>query len=640
MQFINPFSKIRTEQMGSSVWKYFVEPAKDYIGDKPLIFEGSRGTGKTMFFMCNSWIEKVEEAKSKGINLEEYLKINKHLGFYYKVDGRFVKSLSKKNIEDWVWTGIFNTYFNSIISKELINFFNYLIKEGLMDPHSLKSTLDNISLMLEIDEIKDLNDLSSQIDTTLLKIEKYSNDTEKEKPIGLNAGTIIEKLILAAKKNDNLTNSTFHIFIDEYEELSELQQIETNTLLKQSNNNIVYDFGVITKGIQTYKTGSGQEIRAKDDFNTYSTDNYGYYEKSEYNKLLKDICKKRLENHLKDVDEKYSDISYYLKNYGKRYEEKLFIKSPDLRAIEGRVKAEIVKHSALLNYSQNEITLYYKELINVSPIALRMHLALLMRRNKNMIPAKELVNHKSKNSKKYQDWIHNTENAVIYLLCNELKIDKKYHGFNVYSALSSGIIRSFLELAEYAFDNAFDNTKKTFSFNEPRSLTIEEQTKAVYFVSNFKLKEIDSYEPYGYRLRDFTRALGKIFSAIQKNPNGTLGEVEQNHFVTKVNELKKHNVEAANLLKYSVRNKILEEDDATKTKSDEIIEIRDYHLNHIYCPAFRISHLRKRKIPISHFDLAKLFCGSHKELEEVVKKLSGYKDNLENDEPNLFSQLP
>jgi hypothetical protein len=191
-------------------------------------------------------------------------------------------------------------------------------------------------------------------------------------------------------------------------------------------------------------------------------------------------------------------------------------------------------------------------------------------------------------------------------------------------------------LAEYAFDYAFNNTENPFSFNSPRELTVEEQTKAVYFVSNFKIKEIDSYEPYGYKLRDFTRALGRIFHAIQTNPNATLGEVEQNHFETKVNELKKHNTEAEALLKFAIRNKILEEDTPTKTKSEDVVEFTDFHLNHIYCPAFKISHLRKRKIPISYLDLAKLFCGSHKDLEEVVKKLSGITDD---DVPNLFTSV-
>ena len=634
----NPFSKIRTEQMGDSAWKYFVEPSRNYIGEKPLIFEGSRGSGKTMFFICNSWKEKFEESKSQGLNLEQFIQKCRHIGFYYKVDGRFVKSLDKKNVEESTWTGIFNTYFNIVIAKKIIEFINLLIDQGFFRSQELTNALTNISLRIKKIRATSIEELEQQFNEVLIEIERYTNNTNEIQPVGLNAGTIIEELLLSIKRNPILKNTTFHVFVDEYEVLNRNHQIELNTLLKQSDSNIVYDFGVITRGIQTFETGSGQELRPKDDFSLLNTDKFGYYESDDYNRLLSEICKKRLKEELdsysSDYDRKFLDITFYLKNYGKRYEESLFTKSSELSTIKERVKQEVKRHSRIYNYGKDEIDSIYDELVNCTPIQLRMHLALLLRKNQYSIPAKELVDRKIKNTSQYKEWIHNTETALIFLLCHELKVEKKYHGFQVYSALSSGVIRSFLELAEYAFDYAFSNSKTPFSFNSPREFTIDEQTKAVYFVSNFKVKEIDSYEPSGLHLKRFTIALGRIFSALQTNSNSTLGEVEQNHFETKVNELKREKNEAAVLLKHAIRHKILEEVEPTKTKSDEIIEFTDYHLNHIYCPAFRISHLRKRKIPIAPSDLVKMFCGNHKELEDVVNKLS---KTTEDDLPNLFT---
>jgi len=642
IQYNNPFSKIRAEQMGRSIWKYFV-PVAYSIGSKPLIYESSRGTGKSMFFICNSWSEKFEESKSKGETVGQFLETNSHIGFYYKVDGRFVNSLNKKNVDDSVWIGIFNTYFNSVLTKEIISFLELLVEEKLISQDSFNNAAKHISLKIEKGDSSNLNDIKSNLDLVLIDIEKFSNNTERQKPIGLNSGTIIEELIKAAKTNKCLKDTTFHVLVDEFEVLNELQQIELNTLLKQSNSDIVYDYGVITKGIQTYKTGSGQEIRPKDDYTIYSPDNYGYSEKEEYKKLLIDICSKRLAEQLDKTgriyDPKHLDISFYLRKYGKKYEyeENLFSQSPELSKIKDRLFNEITKHSLIFNYSEKEVCHFYNELTNSSIVALRIHIALLLRRKNNIVPAKDLVKHKKESTQKYRDWIHNMETAAVFLLCDELKVEKQYHGFGVYTALSSGVIRSFLELAEITFDNAFNNTQVPFKFENPRDFTIEEQTKAVYYVSNFKIKEIDSYEPYGYRLKDFTKALGKIYKSIQTNPDATLGEVEQNHFFTETNELKKNGLlDADTFLKYSIRFKILEEGDSTKTKSDKIIEFTDYHLNHIYCPAFRISHLRKRKISISYQDLAKLLCGSHKELEDVVKNLSAFTED--NTLPNLFSE--
>lgn len=637
----NPFSKFRTEYMGDSAWRFFVkDPFKEYVGEKPLIFEGSRGTGKTMFFLCNSWKQRFQEAKSSGASFKEFLTSIKHIGFYYKVDTRFVKSMDKKNIEEAIWIGIFNTYFNVVISKEIIVFFSQLIEEGIISYESIKRVVKLVCLSLGVSHAHTLEELKEYLDEIIIRIEHFSNNTEKEKPIGVNAGTIIQALLLAVKENDILKDKTFHIFIDEFESLNFNQQIEINTLLKHSDNNIVYDYGVITRGIQTFKTGAGQEIRPKDDFALLSTDKYEYHESDSYNKLLIEICKKRLKDSFdktgKTYDDNFLDIEFYLRRYPKGYEEKLFEKAPELSKISGRILAELKGYERTATYSKDEARNLYEELTNCRPVLMRMHLALLLRKGKNAISPRDLAEHKRKNSDKYRDWVHNMENAIIYLLCHEFKVEKKYHGFKVFSALSSGVIRSFLELAEYAFDYAFNNSSNPFSFENPRSFDIEEQTKAVYFVSKFKVAEIDSYEPNGLQLKTFTIALGKIFSALHTNSSSTLGEVEFNHFTTKINDLRKERQDAAILLKHAVMHKILEEAESTKTKSDEIVEFMDFHLNHIYCPAFRISHLRKRKLPISAIDLAKLFCGSQKELEDVVNKLSGYSEDTI---PNLFSEI-
>ncbi len=638
---INPFSKFRTEYMGDSAWKYFVkDPFKEYIGERPLIFEGSRGTGKTMFFLCNSWKQKLQAAEAENQSLKDYLDNNSHIGFYYKVDTRFVKSMDKKNVPDDIWTGIFNTYFNIVIGKEIIAFINTLQSKDLIETEIINKVSKQISLNLEFPTAKDLNELDDYFNETIIKIEHFSNNTEKLKPIGLNAGTLIQIFIRSLKENLVLKNKTFHVFIDEFESLNLNQQVELNTLLKHSDNNIVYDFGVITQGIQTFKTGTGQEIRPKDDFVLLSTDKYEYHESDKYNTLLIEICKKRLKDIFDNIGKSYKgsdiDIQFYLKKYAKGYEEKKFEASPELEKIKIRVLSEIKKHSRIQSYQKEEIDFFIKELVDCKPIVLRMHLALLLRKGKFAITPKYLTEQKISNSHKYKDWLHNMESAIVYLLCDELKVEKKYHGFKVFSALSSGVIRSFLELTEYAFDYAFNNSTSPFSFEHPRPFDIEEQTKAVYYVSRFKVAEIDSYEPSGLQLKTFTIALGKIFNALHTDPNSTLGEVEYNHFTTKLNDLRKDKEEPALLLKHAVMHKILEGVEPTKTKSDEIVELMDYHLNHIYCPAFKISHLRKRKLPISTVDLSKLFCGSQKELEEVIHKLSNY---TEDSIPNLFSAI-
>lgn len=636
----NPFSKFRTEYMQDSAWKFFVkDPFKEYVGERPVIFEGSRGTGKTMFFLCNSWKQKLEESESYGESFETYIANNKHFGFYYKVDTRFVTSLTNKNIPDEIWRGIFNTYFNVIIGKEILSFIDNAVHHDLIDQSLLTDILSKVSNRLGIDRVMTIDDMESRFDDMIIEIEHYSNNTERQQPVGTNSGTVIQSMILGIKRSMHFKDKTFHVYVDEFETLTKYQQIALNTLLKHSDADLVFDFGVITKGMLTYRTASGQEIRPKDDFILLKTDSFQYHESSQYNEFLVNVCTKRLKEALdstgKDYDKRFLIIRNFLVNEGPRYEEALFVNSNKLPQIKARLLNAVKKHPNLNVSTEKQVNSIYESLTDCGPIEMRMHLALLLRKGRNAVSPVDLVNHKESNSKIYREWVHNMQGHLVFLLCHELNVPKKYHGFEVYSALSSGVIRSFLELAEFAFDYAMSNTENAFTFDDPRPFTVEEQTKAVYYVSKFKVAEIDSYEPGGFKLKSFTKALGKIFNSYHTNSNATLGEVEQNHFTTEINDLRENHTEAYQLLNLALRHKILEDSDSNKTKAG--FEFLDFHLNHIYCPTFGISHRRQRKIEISASDLSKLLSGTDKDMENTISKLSNTGPE-ESGQATLFTQ--
>ncbi len=642
----NPFSKIRAEQMGNSAWKYFVKnPFKDYISEKPLIFEGSRGTGKSMFFICNSWREKWKECEEQNIFFRQFIQNNPHIGFYYKADGRFTKSLSKRNVEDNIWIGIFNTYINVVIAKEILCFIETAISNNISLPDSaIEKILSLSSFSLKIEKPKSLAELKMQLDYVIIQISQFTNYTEDTKPVGTNPGQLIEVFAQALKECDIHTDTTFHIFIDEYEVLTKEQQIQINTLIKQSNSILVYDIGVITKGLYSYETISGQRIQPKDDFTVFNADTFfNYNNKEEYNEFLIEICKKRFEiayqGKLESIleNEDFTDIRYYLGKFTKDYDFQRFAKKLKKKNVVKEKIEKLLDTAYSVNYNKEERDRLLGELIDESdPVKTRMHLAILLRRGKDGILPTELLNEKNNQTPRYKDWQHNTQDAIYFLLAKELDIRRAYFGFNIFSLLSSGVVRSFLELVEYAFDFAFNNE---FSFNSPRPISPEEQTSAVYFVSQFKISEIESYEPNGFQLKTFVLALGKIFSNIQLNSNNTLGEPEQNHFYSNFIDLRKQYPKAAQLIEQAIMNCVLQEEVSTKNKNPETtLENMDYHLNHIYCPQFRISHNRKRKIFLKTEDLANLLLGNQEQVEQTIKTVSS---NYENpSQPlNLFSSL-
>ena len=64
----NPFKENRTEQM-KDLWKYYVPFSGLDSAGKPIIVEGGRGSGKTMFFQCNSWRQVILQIRKRKNHL-------------------------------------------------------------------------------------------------------------------------------------------------------------------------------------------------------------------------------------------------------------------------------------------------------------------------------------------------------------------------------------------------------------------------------------------------------------------------------------------------------------------------------------------------------------------------------------------
>src|SRR5690606_29020255 len=152
--------------------------------------------------------------------------------------------------------------------------------------------------------------------------------------------------------------------------------------------------------------------------------------------------------------------------------------------------------------------------------------------------------------------------------------DKSYAGFNTYKSVSSGIIRYFIELCESSFKNAYRNG---FSFDSPRPLTKKEQTDAAYYVSRYKVNDIETYTPNSIRLKRFVILLGRIFRALHLD--NKLSVPERNHFYTQYDKL---NDETRNFLKNAILYSVLQKREQTKDKSSSISSNNiEFHLNHI-----------------------------------------------------------
>ena len=137
----NPFKENRAEQM-SDLWKYYVPiPGMDGTG-KPIVVEGGRGSGKTMFFQCNSWRQLLSKIKKNGQPSNKLFEERDFVGIYYRVDTTFVSSMESREIKNW--GSIFETYFSICILKEVIDMLEKLKEDMLISEIKLHLSLIHI----------------------------------------------------------------------------------------------------------------------------------------------------------------------------------------------------------------------------------------------------------------------------------------------------------------------------------------------------------------------------------------------------------------------------------------------------------------------------------------------------------------
>lgn len=611
----NPFKDNRTEQM-RDLWKYYVPfPGLDGSA-KPIVVEGGRGSGKTMFFQCNSWRQILSQLRKNGKATSALFDEHDFVGIYHRVDTTFVSSMC--NREENNWGAIFETYFSICILQEVLDFIATVSIDMDIDEGALSQFVDNFSKRINIDsKVESLRAFRQETDLYLDTIEDIINGLDTNASLNLrwvNAHRIIRDMCIAC--NDLFREELlFKIFIDEYETLQEYQQKIVNTLIKHSTLPVIFNIGLRPQGMKTAETISATEtIESPHDYEPLTL---GIEDIQNYPEILKEICKKRIalgKEIGKIPASAPEEIEFYLGSYSQEYELERITRSPSSLPHIKKLKSVIQELGQKEGLENHQIAEYIAILCDEAPILnSRLHYALLCKQTLYTPTLRDLYESYTQNNQRYNDWMHNRKFGLTFLLCKEAKREKMYYGFEVFVALSSNIVRYFLELCEQAFKIAFLS-----GYAWDNSISPEVQTEAARYVSEYKVVDIAGYEPYGKELRIFIQYLGQIFYRLHTAENTTLGEPEPNHFNTKDLSL---SPETKKMLSSAIMWNVLQEGEPTKRKQSKLSpETVDFYINKIYAPYFGISYRNQRKIQLDVNILDQLLSGDENKAKAGFRK--------------------
>ena len=662
------FAKNRAEELPEDLWGQFVLPLdfkKISLREKKkaAVIVGGRGTGKTMFlkYHCHAtaFSPKRELIDSNALDF---------IGIHWRPDTTFTQNIKA----EWLgrfWESGFNSFISATVLIEFSKLFRNICNSNIKNV-PLKKALSSFLLprsiqkALNIDE-KPLIECEDDFQEVLFELTNWIRLPSTDiPPFNLDLKQTV--LLLISKLQQNISdfdNSTFHIFIDEFENLTEPQQRIINTWLKHGEKPLLFSIAYKKFADVSYATVSQEKLEERDDYRLidverlyFDPDNPKNFEVLASELLLLKLFESLNISEFEDLIQAYSDLSSLEKRKNVKYQkqvkeavEKLFPSNSH-----SNIAKEVLNDRALNNKlvnslisegleSKQEESLQAGDFINHEfPEASLVNGALLHRtkiKPKELKKEFDLLVSKGKNTK-YQDWIQNNLVGVLIYLYNAVpqKICPIYAGFSSFILMSKGNLRHFLELC-------FQSLIKVESIQGGGNIDFEPvpvqiQSKATLVTSTNQLGKIVNSGSYGKHLQKIAFRLGIIFSLHQKRKSQS--EPEVNHFSIEATDVSLLDGEVQKLLNEALVWSVFIPNRSTKNKTDTDIEHIDYLLHPVLSCHFGISYRKKRKIKLTPYQLKTIFLESDEKFNDLYelyrKKLNVNESEVDESTVEINSQ--
>ena len=628
------FAKNRAEELPDDLYQKFVIPL-NYLDNNLLEFSkstlvvGGRGSGKTVFLKYHCFPTLFSQ--KKNISKDDL----KNIGIYWRPDTDFSHMMTEEYL-DRKWKVAFEAYIGLSIFSEfskMLTSFAQANYENNMEQAEIQNSLmpEELSTLFGISKESTLNDLDKICQTKRSQLNDWLNFPEGKPPIVFAAK---EKWLLfinfTLKKLQAFQNTTFHIFIDEYENLPEQHQILINTWIKHSQSPLIIHVAYKKHSIVTANTMGKEKIV---DVNDYRIIDLEKMYENNFDILATEIILSKFNTYMEQEDQNYKlyDISNIEERRSAEYQNQIKTKVkkifPTLSMQE--VVDELFADAALVKKLEKMILegldnkgshLHYQMFIDLNFKKESLINAVLLYRRS--IKPDALLNKFKNHDKNFYDPLINNNllGAILYIYTTyQNKISSYFAGFDRFILLSQANIRHLIELC-YQSVVEYETKNITKNLNiQTLQISTKLQAIACKRTSKTQIEKIAGLGDYGKDLQKVAIRLGKLFLLSQKRPSQSIAEITQ--FAIKGYEIiEQDNSKANTLINECKVWGILKEEINTKLTGSKDNSLNLYILHPIFSPHFGISNRKKRKLDLTYNDFQTIFLASETEFQKMYHR--------------------
>lgn len=644
------FLENRAEQLPPDVTDTFIVPPFfgriSIFGDRKSVrILGGRGCGKTMFirYFCHATTFSTKRKQIEDGALAA-------IGLYFRPDTGFCALMTS------TWLGgeqQAKMAFSHYVTLQLLLEFCAAV-ESIESADFLVGPLkiNHLTLALSLQgyfnsQVSKISDLRAYLEAEMVRLEMWvQNPRQTTAPLLLSFNQVLSRLMDAiASASPRLRDASLRIFVDEFENLTEIQRSVIGDAIKHPSLRLIVHIAHKRDAITDFKTSSEERIALIHDLRVIDLEEELGYNDTDFELLAAELFLLRL--HRQGVSfncaafdvTKLNDPKHLASRLEKTYRTqvvgtvrailpeltapaiaKIVMEDPPLfRRLRDMVDKGLVT-SGLSKTHKAELLID-----KTKPEASVVLGALLNRKSQDSTAVLRAYAQASKGSGsdafyKVGGWVENNLYGCLFHLYAGLprRANILYAGFDRFCRLSSPNLRFFQELCHVTLLLAYERTDaKEVSGN--LVVDPEVQARAVRQVSDALFQGISELGLQGSKLLEIAHRLGQLFEAF--NRRRSQSESEINHFSIDEADRSHLSPAAVQILKEAKIWSVLYEEKETKSKADYDVSQADWLLNRIYCPHFNISYRKRKKVTLKAGQVNTILSGSYEQFETVLKSV-------------------
>ena len=504
------------------------------ISPMPTFILGAKGSGKTHLMRHQAFELQKLRYKTSGRSLRDGISNDGYIGLYLRCSGLQSSRFTGKRQPDELWSELFSYYFELWLVQHML-YVAVDLGLGVVDG-------DEVDLVVQILDLFDkapapkqntLVDLSNCLGSLQKRLDSEINNCLLRGTLDVEISATRGKLVfglpnILANRYSFLRDVLFAYDIDEFENLTESQQIHVNTLIREKEHPTTFRIGSRTYGVRTQLTNSGGEANLSgSEYNEIQMDYEFRNNKSKYKEFSLKLIAKRLpvaigyqrslsaahlnqhlNQHFEQFDRSWNGAQWedYLGLTGKLGEDR-----PHFARLRNILKSR--NHEDHFENAVKRLSVPNKPLVEKLNLLLLFQ-ALSRKQNSDVaklicdveIMCQEFLN--GKNITKFRNFLQHYSDDLAAQLLRENAKKQIYCGVECFISMSAGIPRALLTVLRSTFGWAVFQDEMPFDGGK---ISLTSQRKGVIDASNWYFNNMRKVGNDGIAIQSSVDRLSNIF---------------------------------------------------------------------------------------------------------------------------------